>query len=146
MYYRWLAGSWFPVPKVGPKGAKLCSANVHNDILLGADVRRKRKRSRGKNPMEICMEALLPTPHLPPPAQGHLGHRMKEGESGTDFLVRSILNLLQDPSSTGGGRKTYNLCSKSSTMYQPLTDVVPGYHCYHILTVKILRGGLEWGG
>lgn len=125
-----------------------CSANVHNDILLGADVRRKRKRGRGKNPMEICMKALLPTPphHLPPPAQGHLGHRMKEGESGTDFLVWSILNLLQDPSSIGGGRKTYNLCSKLSTMYQPLTDVVPGYHSYHILTVKILGGGAGMGG
>ena len=65
---------------------------------------------------------------------------MKEGEGGTDFLVWSILNLLQDPSSTGGGRKTYNLCSKSSTVYQPLTDVVPGYHCYLILTVKIGAG------
>lgn len=62
LYYRWLAGSWLPVPKVGPKGAKLCSANVHNDILRGADVRRKRKRSPGKNPMEICMKALLPSP------------------------------------------------------------------------------------
>ena len=141
LYYRWLAGSWLPVPKVGLKGAKLCKANVHNDILLGAVVGRKGKGAGAETPWKFAWR--LCCPHLPPPTQGHLGQGMKEGEGGTDFLVWSILNLLQDPSSTGGGRKSYDLCSKSSTVDQPLTDAVPGYHCYHILTVKILGG--EWG-